>query len=97
MSRDQSNSARARDNCSTMLTRIYRLLEDSRFEFLFGPRSEEWPTLRHGLAAFLRDILGLESSADAELTETGVLADGVLPFMTDSGTAPILQMLSLSI
>ena len=36
MSRDQSNSARARDNCSTMLTRIYRLLEDSRFEFLFN-------------------------------------------------------------
>lgn len=33
ISRDQSNSARTRDNCSTMLTRIYRLLEDSRFEF----------------------------------------------------------------
>jgi DNA helicase HerA-like ATPase len=80
MSRDQSNSARARDNCSTMLTRIYRLLEDSRFEFLFGPCSEEWPTVQHGLATFLRDILGLESSAEAELTEAAVLADGVLPF-----------------
>lgn len=80
MSRDQSNNARARDNCSTMLTRIYRLLEDSRFEFLFGPCSEEWPTVRHGLATFLRDILGLESNAEADLTETGDLADGVLPF-----------------
>jgi ABC-type dipeptide/oligopeptide/nickel transport system ATPase component len=80
MSRDQSNSARARDNCSTMLTRIYRLLEDSRFEFLFGPCSEEWPTLRHGLATFLRDVLGLESSAEAELMETDGLADGILPF-----------------
>ena len=80
MSRDQSNSARARDNCSTMLTRIYRLLEDSRFEFLFGPCSEEWPTVRHGLATFLRDIIGLESSDEADLTETEDLADGVLPF-----------------
>ena len=80
MSRDQSNTARARDNCSTMLTRIYRLLEDSRFEFLFGPCSEEWPTVRHGLATFLRDILGLESSAEAELTEASDLAHEVLPF-----------------
>jgi len=80
MSRDQSNSARARDNCSTMLTRIYRLLEDSRFEFLFGPCSEEWPSLKQALATFLRDILGLESSPDASLTETGALPDGVLPF-----------------
>ena len=80
MSRDQSNSARARDNCSTMLTRIYRLLEDSRFEFLFGPCSEEWPTVRHGLATFLRDILGLESSADEDLTGMDVIMKGALPF-----------------
>jgi len=80
MSRNQSNSARSRDNCSTMLTRIYRLLEDSRFEFLFGPCSEEWPAIRHGLATFLRDILGLESGTEADLTETDALADGVLPF-----------------
>jgi len=31
MSRDDANSSRARDNCSTMLMRIYRLLEDTRF------------------------------------------------------------------
>ncbi len=80
MSRDQSNSARTRDNCSTMLTRIYRLLEDSRFEFLFGPCAEEWPIVRHGLATFLRDIIGLESSADNALTDTEALANGVLPY-----------------
>jgi uncharacterized protein len=80
MSRDQSNSARTRDNCSTMLTRIYRLLEDSRFEFLFGPCAEEWPAIRHGLATFLRDIIGMKSSVDADLTDDNVLADGVLPY-----------------
>ena len=80
MSRDQSNSARTRDNCSTMLTRIYRLLEDSRFEFLFGPCTEEWPSVKHGLATFLRDILGLQSRAGLDLTEAQTLPDGALPF-----------------
>lgn len=80
MSRDQSASARTRDNCSTMLTRIYRLLEDSRFEFLFGPCAEEWPAVRHGLAAFLRDIIGIESSAGVDLTDAEILANGVLPY-----------------
>jgi hypothetical protein len=80
MSRDQSNSARARDNCSTMLTRIYRLLEDSRFEFLFGPCADEWPAVRHGLATFLRDIIGMPSDTGTDLTESDALADEVLPF-----------------
>jgi DNA helicase HerA-like ATPase len=80
MSRDQSNSARTRDNCSTMLTRIYRLLEDSRFEFLFGPCAEEWPRVKHGLATFLRDIIGLESREDEELTNDEGLPKGILPF-----------------
>lgn len=80
ISRDESNSARARDNSSTMLMRIYRLLEDSRFEFLFGPNSSEWPEIQSSLATFLRDILGLASSEDAELTATDILADGILPF-----------------
>jgi uncharacterized protein len=80
ISRDESNSARARDNCSTMLMRIYRLLEDTRFDFLFGPHSSEWPDIQYSLATFLRDILGLESSAEAELTQTDTLVDGVLPF-----------------
>jgi hypothetical protein len=80
ISRNESNSARARDNSSTMLMRIYRLLEDSRFEFLFGPRTEEWSAARHSLATFLRDILGLESGNGVELTDTESLAAGVLPF-----------------
>lgn len=80
MSRDQSISARTRDNCSTMLTRIYRLLEDSRFEFLFGPRSEEWPAVKDGLATFLRDTIGLGFRDDGGFTATDSLPDGVLPF-----------------
>jgi len=84
MSRDNSNSARTRDNCSTLLTRIYRLLEDSRFEFLFGPAAEEWPAVRHALATFLRDIVGLESSVSEEivgqLANVDALAEGALPF-----------------
>ena len=80
MSRDQSNSPRARDNCSTMLTRIYRLLEDSRFEFLFGPCADEWPAVRHGLATFLRDIIGMPSGTGNDLTESDTLADELLPF-----------------
>ncbi len=66
MSRDDANSSRARDNCSTMLMRIYRLLEDTRFEFLFGPTQSEWPEIKHSLAVFIRDILGLESFETAD-------------------------------
>lgn len=80
MSRDESNSVRARDNCSTMLMRIYRLLEDTRFEFLFGHSLSEWPKVQDSLATFIREILGMESSAGADLTDSNVLADGVLPF-----------------
>ncbi len=80
ITREQANSGRTRDNCATMLTRIYRLLEDSRFDFLFGPCSEEWPVLRHGLATFLRDILGLESAKGVVLTDEEHLASGRLPF-----------------
>ena len=61
MSRDEASSPRARENCSTMLMRIYRLLEDSRFEFLFGPTCAEWPSIEHSLATFIRDILGAEA------------------------------------
>ena len=63
-----------------MLMRIYRLLEDSRFEFMFGPTLSEWPAARNALATFLRDIIGLESRADAILTDSDTLADGILPF-----------------
>jgi DNA helicase HerA-like ATPase len=80
ISRNESSSARARDNSATMLMRIYRLLDDSRFEFLFGPRTEEWPKIRHSLATFLRDVLGLESKDEVELSDTGSLAAGLMPF-----------------
>lgn len=80
MSRNEANSGRARDNCSTMLMRIYRLLEDSRFEFLFGPTTEEWPKINHSLATFLRDILGLESISSDQLTDVERLSQGQLPF-----------------
>ena len=80
LSRHQSNSARTRDNRPTMLMRIYRLLEDARYEFLFGPNSSEWPEIINSLAAFIRDILGLESNSDAELTDEDGLAEGILPF-----------------
>lgn len=80
MSRDQSNSSRTRENCSTMLTRILRLLEDSRFEFLFGPSAEELPEVRHALATFLRDILGLSRNTQAELSNAATLRAGPLPY-----------------
>lgn len=80
MTRDEASSSRARDNCSTMLMRIYRLLEDSRFEFMFGPTCSEWPSVMHSLATFMRDILGAGCLRGAELTGTDVCPEGQLPF-----------------
>lgn len=80
ISRDEANSSRARDNCSTMLMRIYRLLEDSRFEFLFGPTSGEWPDAQHVLSAFLRDVLGLNNHSENQLSPPDILPEGQLPF-----------------
>lgn len=80
LSRDDASSSRARDNCSTMLMRIYRLLEDSRFEFLFGPTCAEWPSIEHSLATFIRDILGVESCSDANLSNSQKCSEGQLPF-----------------
>lgn len=80
LSRDELNSSRARDNCSTMLMRIYRLLEDSRFEFLFGPTCTEWPSVKHSLAAFIRDILGAEACSDVVLSNDDECHKGQLPF-----------------
>jgi len=80
MTRDEASSSRARDNCSTMLMRIYRLLEDSRFEFMFGPTCSEWPSVMHSLATFMRDILGAECLRGAKLTGTDVCPEGQLPF-----------------
>ena len=80
LTRDELNLARARENSSTMLMRIYRLLEDSRFEFLFGPTSSEWPYVEHSLASFLRDILGMKSNPDITLSGEDNLPPGELPF-----------------
>lgn len=80
LSRDELNSSRARDNCSTMLMRIYRLFEDSRFEFLFGPTCAEWPSVKHSLATFIRDILGAEAFSDAILSSDDECHKGQLPF-----------------
>jgi len=80
LSRDDTSSSRARDNCSTMLMRIYRLLEDSRFEFLFGPTCAEWPSIEHSLATFIRDILGVESCSEISLSNSQECSEGQLPF-----------------
>lgn len=80
MTRDEASSSRARDNCSTMLMRIYRLLEDSRFEFMFGPTCSEWPSVMHSLATFMRDILGAGCLREAGLTGSDVCPEGQLPF-----------------
>lgn len=80
MTRDEASSSRARDNCSTMLMRIYRLLEDSRFEFMFGPTCSEWPSVTHSLATFMRDIMGAECLSKAGLTDKDACSEGQLPF-----------------
>jgi DNA helicase HerA-like ATPase len=63
-----------------MLMRIYRLLEDPRFEFLFGPTIAEWPNVKHSLATFLRDVLGLESNSGSSLSNETELAKNTFPF-----------------
>ncbi|PKL44163.1 MAG: ATPase [Candidatus Riflebacteria bacterium HGW-Riflebacteria-1] len=80
IARDDSNASRTRDACSTMLMRIYRFLEDSRFEFLFGPTDSEWPGVKNSLAAFLRDMLGMESGSAVGLTDPASFGEGSLPY-----------------
>lgn len=82
MQRDQASGARARDYCATMLMRIYRLFEDRRFEFLFGPTAGQWPSPEHSLATFLRDIIGLPSAHNPlpPLSDSKSVPDHVLPF-----------------
>jgi hypothetical protein len=80
--REEAGGARARDFSGTMLLRIDRLLADSRFDFLFGPIQGKFPEVKHSLAAFLRDILGLPTPADLETLHSGidVAAEKVMPF-----------------
>jgi len=79
MSREETGTSRARENCATMLMRIHQLLDDKRYEFLFGPTDGEWPEPLHSLATFLRDILGLAPSG-SRLSEEGVVRPRALPF-----------------
>ncbi len=80
LSRNDTSSGRTRADCATMLVRIHRLLEDRRFEFLFGPTGDEWPEVQHSLAAFLRDIFGLESAVGYEASSKDMPKEGQLPF-----------------
>jgi hypothetical protein len=79
MSRDDAGLTRARDNCATMLMRIYRLIEDKRFEFLFGPVDGEWKEPLHPLCSFMCDILGL-ASPKIEMSPPDHIYPGVFPF-----------------
>jgi len=65
--REESGGARARDFSGTMLLRIDRLLADRRFDFLFGPVGERLPDAAAVLAAFLRDVLGIESAPNGNV------------------------------
>jgi hypothetical protein len=82
LTRQEAAGGRARDNCATMLLRIYRLLEDRRFEFLFGPVGSRLPDIAHSMATFLRDILGLASATDLQppLTHEGAAPREIVPF-----------------
>ena len=82
MRRDEAGGARSRDYCATMLMRVYRLLEDRRFEFLFGPVDGQWPSPEHSLSLFLRDCLGMPSPNEPKpaLSNEEILRKGTLPY-----------------
>lgn len=79
---DREESGRAREHCATLLLRVHRLLEDPRFEFLFGPLYGQWPSPEHSLASFLRDMVGLSSAMSPQppLSAADVIRSEVLPF-----------------
>ena len=80
--REESGGARARDFSGTMLLRIDRLLEDYRFDFLFGKANQSLPNANNILASFLRDILGMKSckNPDEILSNEEEVASGIFPF-----------------
>lgn len=78
--REESGGARARDYSGTMLLRIDRLLDDRRFEFLFGPAGQTLPDPAHGLASFLRDTLGIGAGQGVPLSGEDEIPKGRLPF-----------------
>lgn len=78
--REESGGARARDFSGTMLLRIDRLLDDQRFDFLFGAAGESLPAPTNGLAAFLRDTIGIGAAEDNNLSDEENVPPGLLPF-----------------
>lgn len=72
---DTGNPARVREACGPMFLRIRRFIEDRRFRFLMT----QFPDAPNVLAAFIRDILGMESAA-ATLADEDTVAAGLLPF-----------------
>ena len=80
--REESGGARSRDFSGTMLLRIDRLLADTRFDFLLGPTDGEFRNSEHGLATFLRDILGMPSCGEPSqaLSDENAVPLGSLPF-----------------
>ena len=80
--REESGGARARDFSGTMLLRIDRLLADTRFDFLLGPTTGEFPNPADGLATFLRDIIGMPSCGNfsTRLSDDQTVPNGTLPF-----------------
>ncbi len=80
--REESGGARARDFSGTMLLRIDRLFQDSRFDFLLGPVGTQLPDAEHVLATFIRDILGLKSCENPipPLSDDGQVLPDMLPF-----------------
>lgn len=82
LSRQEASGGRARDNCATLLLRIYRLLEDARFSFLFGPPDSQLPDCTHALATFLRDALGLPAAGEVRppLSDDNTCRSRSVPF-----------------
>lgn len=72
---ESGNPGRVREACGPMLLRIRRFVEDRRFRFLMT----QFPDAANVLAAFIRDILGLES-VDGTLAGDDEIEAGVLPF-----------------
>jgi len=98
--REESGGARARDYCGTMLLRIDRLLDDQRFDFLFGPSGESLPNPAHALAASLRDTLGIGASTEATLSDETNVPKSRLPFydrQRDKADAVDVVILDLSL
>lgn len=78
--RKESGGAKAREFCGTMLLRIDRLLADPRFEFLFGPVEDVPPNPVHVLAAFIRDMLGIDAANGIQLSNESDVPVSRYPF-----------------